>query len=114
MPNLVAYALDLAPLGGTPGAAAQLPLLGTETAGPTTYLTFTFRKRNGATDVTYTLQSNPSLLSPWADLVVDGADVIYEVVDPDLDGDGSASLVRYKVKVQPSDGARFLRLLVTQ
>jgi len=46
-------------------------------------------------------------------LIHDGNNVLREVVYADIDGDGSAQLIRYKVKIG-SETTYFLRMPVTQ
>jgi hypothetical protein len=109
VPNLLEYALDLNPLSTTP---PTLPSVGWDTSsanGP--WLTFSYRHNKSATDLTYEIWSSTDLKN-WTLQNADGARVIAETVNPDVDGDGTADLLRTRIKIGSNESKRFLRLQV--
>jgi len=70
-----------------------------------------YRRNTQATDLTWELMVTTNLLDPWSIWAVDNIRVFSEVVDPDVDGDGSAELMRYRVLMN-SDQSLFFRMTV--
>lgn len=70
-----------------------------------------YRRNTQATDLTWELMVTTNLLDPWSVWTVDNIRVFSEVVDPDVDGDGSAELMRYRVLMN-SDQSLFFRMTV--
>jgi hypothetical protein len=54
--------------------------------------------------------SEDLLNAPWLSLFVNSLDVVEELVDSNPDGDGSAQLVKLKVKIPASLAGKFLML----
>jgi hypothetical protein len=109
VPNLLEYALALDPLSPTP---PKLPSVGWDTSsanGP--WLTFSYRHNKSATDLTYEIWSSTDLKN-WTLQNADGASVIAETVNPDVDGNGTADLLRARIKPGSNESKRFLRLQV--
>lgn len=112
--NLLAYALDLDPLG----PAAALAGLAAPTLdrvmpnGP--WFTFTYRRNTGATDLGYSVQYSDDLTA-WDELLVDNTTTFAEIAVADPDGDGTSVLERIRTRIDPeASSARFLRLRITQ
>jgi len=57
------------------------------------WFSLTFRRNEGAADLTYTVQATSDLIN-WTNLVPDGQNVVEETVNADPDGDGSAIVKR--------------------
>lgn len=101
--NWLAYALDLPPLANLAGQAS-IPGVDLATAnGP--WLTFDFRiNQRAAASLQYSVLRSVSLLSDsWSTLSPNGIDVIEETLLADPDGDGSAALMRWRIKVSSSE-----------
>ncbi|WP_269539021.1 SGNH/GDSL hydrolase family protein [Cerasicoccus fimbriatus] len=96
--NWFAYALDLPPLDNLAGKTATFSTDSDTADGP--WLTFDFRTNQLATGIQYSvLRSEDLLPSSWTALSPDGVNVIEETLQADPDGDGSAALKRWRVKV---------------
>ena len=109
VPNLLEYALALDPLSTTP---PKLPSVGWDTSSPNgPWLTFSYRHNKSATDLTYEIWSSTDLKN-WTLQNADGASVIAETVNPDVDGDETADLLRTRIKIGSNESKRFLRLQV--
>ena len=108
--NIEAYAHDLSPLDAVGGT--NLPSLAvdvTSTNGP--WMVYTYRRNATAGDMSYRFFTSEDLMNaPWLSLFVNSLDVVEELVDANPDGDGSAQLVKLKVKVPPSLAGKFLML----
>ena len=108
--NVEAYAHDLSPL--SEASAADRPSLAvdsTSTNGP--WMVYTYRRNKTAGDMSYRFFTSEDLLNaPWRSLFINSLDVVEELVNPDPDGDGSAQLVKLKVKVAPDLAGKFLML----
>lgn len=90
--NLLAYALDLDPL--TTASGAQIPSARIIENNGRTYLAFEGRQNLLAPDLTYHLLGSETLEpGSWIRILPETSS--FEVVDDDVDGDGSARLVRY-------------------
>ena len=102
--NLLEYALDLNPNA----AETSLPSVALENDAGTDYLTLTFRRSLDAPDLTYTVESSADL-SSWSTATLEST----TVTNADVDGDGSAELVKVRVDItgQPK---QFVRLKVSQ
>ena len=108
--NLMEYALDLNPSAYDSTAGFPQPGTDTQTAGGP-WLTFTYRKNTSAKDLTYVVSATTNFVD-WGPLEIDGVNAVEEVADPNPDGDGSAILMRVRVKLVPGSPPRFLRLEV--
>ena len=110
--NLLAYAMDLPPVGPVPSGHLPRGEIDTTTAnGP--WLTFTYRENSAAADLGYGIQASTDLAG-WNPLVVNGATVISEVAHADPDGDGSCVLRRVRVQTATAGQPCFLRLRVNR
>lgn len=106
--NLLAYALNLPPLGPRASAAA-LPALTLKTTNPSgAWLDFTYRRNLAATDVVYTVLTSTDLVA-WSPVVA-----VPETVDPDADGDGRTVVERVRIQLSSGTPRRFLRLEVSR
>ena len=108
--NVEAYAHDLSPLDEA--AAADRPSIAVDlisTNGP--WMVYTYRRNKTAGDMSYRFFTSEDLLNaPWRSLFINSLEVVEELVNPDPDGDGSAQLVKLKVKVAPDLADKFLML----
>ena len=106
--NLVEYALGLAP-----DQSSAPPLAGRHPAGAQSYLTLTFARSLSATGVTLWVDVAPSLLGPWTAL-----DPLLPAnqtaVQNGVPAPGWQTLTIKDSIPLPSDGARFIRLRVTE
>jgi hypothetical protein len=108
--NVEAYAHDLSPLDAVSGT--NLPSFTvdtTSTNGP--WMVYTYRRNATAGDMSYRFFTSEDLLNtPWLSLFVNSLDVVEELVDSNPDGDGSAQLVKLKVKIPSTLAGKFLML----
>lgn len=111
--NLESYALDLDPVAPSGKRAKVLSGTDTVTAGGP-WFTLTYRRSLTATGVQMGVQATSDLATAPTDLTIDGVNVIQEVANPDVDGDGSAELVRIRVKIPAGAGKRFFSLQVAE
>lgn len=110
--NLMAYALDLQPM--VTADAARLPAFEVDSAtadGP--WLVYTYRRNPAVGDLSYRFMTSDDLMSTWSSVFVDGINTVEEIVDADPDGDGSAELMRLRVKVSPDTEKMFLKMQVS-
>jgi len=102
MVNLWEYATDTDPL-----TSNEVPASIT-TDPASVYINY--RRNKFASDLTWSLLVTSNLLSSWNVWAVDNVRVFSEVLDPDIDGDGSAELMRYQVLPAAEDQSLFFRL----
>jgi len=107
--NLWQFWMNLNPVSRN--LRGQLPRLVVESDSEANYLVFTMRERNGESDVLLGVETSATL-STWASTPIDGENLIREVVDADVDGDGSTSLVRYRLKLEGTEA--FMRLVLAR
>lgn len=107
--NLLCYAFGADPLA--PAPATLLPACAAIPEGAETWLSFTYRERLSAPDLTYRVLGSDDL-AVWTELTPDGSQVIRELADPDADGDGKFALHRVRVNTVSRPDVRFLRLHV--
>ncbi len=109
--NLIKYALDLPPLVSS---SPNLPQVASDTMTPDgPWLTFTYRRSLTATGIATAVRTSADL-DGWADVTFDNISAFEEIADPNPDGDGSAELVRVRLKIAPGESKRFLNLRVIQ
>lgn len=113
--NLVLYALGIRdPFATDP---SKLPRLTTSTgsgfAAGSNEVLFEFRKGTAGTALTFAVQQSPDLKT-WSTLVPDGATVFEEIANPNPDGDGSAVLMRYRIRFDSTAPNGFVRLQITE
>lgn len=101
--NLEEFAMDLDPLS----ASGLLPTISTDNLGPNVLINY--RRSRTATGITWYLHVTDNLLNTWSNWPVDNVRVYSDVIDPDVDGDGSAELMRYRVMPE-EDQQLFFRL----
>ena len=102
--NYWEYAMDLNPLV----ADASPFVISTDPTGP--YFHFDYRRNKLATDLIWSLRASSNLVSnAWITWPVDDVTVFSETLDLDIDGDGSAELMRYRILLG-SEKSRFFRL----
>jgi len=99
--NEIVYALDLDPLA-TP--LDQLPSAIIEPDGDNGEFVFQFRRNRIAEDLTMEVWLSDDLI------VWNPSGIEPEVIDPDIDGDGSAELVEVRVPLGPGELRKFARL----
>ncbi len=107
--NLGAYAYDLDPLAEV--QAGDLPYLevDTDTAnGP--WLDLIYRRNSSAGDLGYHLKASDDLTGNWEDVFLNGLDVVEETLDANPDGDGTAQLMRVRMKIATGDSQKFMCL----
>lgn len=110
--NWLAYALDLPPLATLTSQALSLGVDDASANGP--WMTFDFRINKRAPALQYVVLRSESLSSDqWTAVLPDGVNIIEETLIEDPDGDGSAALMRWRVKLTRSE-ACFLRLQVDE
>ncbi|WP_309383849.1 SGNH/GDSL hydrolase family protein [Cerasicoccus frondis] len=110
--NLLAYGLDLSPLSNLAGQAAAFNFDLDTPDGP--WVTLAYRVNQTASDLQYAvLRSYDLTVGSWSVLSPDDSTVFEEVIDVDPDGDGSAELRQWRIKM-PTDSPCFLKLEVTQ
>jgi len=107
--NFESYALDIDPVAASGKRAKVLAGTDSVTAGGP-WFTLTYRRSLTATGVVIGVQATSDLATPPVNLTIDGVNVIQEVANPDVDGDGSAELVRIRVKIPAGTGKRFFNL----
>jgi hypothetical protein len=111
--NLESYALDIDPVAPSGKRAKVAGAVDSTTPGGP-WFTTTFRRSLTASGVNVAIRaSTTSPASGFANLTVDGVDVIEEIVNADVDGDGSAELVRLRIKISLAN-KRFFDLNVTE
>jgi hypothetical protein len=106
--NLMEYALSQNPLavGSTPSPPFA-DYDSTTANGP--WATFAYRHNKTATDLTYYIWSSTDLTN-WTLQNVDGANVVTESLNSDMDGDGTTELLRTRIKLGPTETKRFFKL----
>jgi hypothetical protein len=110
--NLESYALDIDPVAPSGKRAKVTGAVDSTTPGGP-WFTTTFRRSLTASGVNVAIRaSTTSPASGFTNLTVDGVDVIEEIVNADVDGDGSAELVRLRIKISLAN-KRFFDLNVT-
>ena len=102
----MAYALG-ADLAANP-AAAQPTASFTAGTGTDQHLTLSYRRRLGATDATYQVETATDL-EEW----LGGAAVVEQVGSPAPNGDGTETVMVRVITPASADPARFIRLRVT-
>tara|TARA_R100000027_G_scaffold2734_8_gene2701 strand:+ start:23101 stop:24858 length:1758 start_codon:yes stop_codon:yes gene_type:complete len=109
--NALAYALDLSPMGSSePGHRPYLLYLPESDGGPC--IQFVFRKNSHAKDVTYEYLRSYTLMNDWEPVTVNGQNVIETTIDPDPDGDSTASLIAVRIFSFDTETPQFLKLRV--
>ncbi len=104
-------AMDLNPL--SPDSTFPFPPEVTQD-GVGRWFELIFRETTQMGESIIRLQQSPDLMSnSWEDVPVDGTTLLKETVDADPDGDGSAILFKYRVKLDMSAAQCFFRILVT-
>jgi len=108
--NLEAYAFDLSPM--EEASVTNLPQFTVDaTATNGTWMVYTYRRNKTAGDMSYRFFTSEDLLNaPMLSLFVNSIDVVEEIAHADPDGDGSAQLVRLKVKIAPELADKVLML----
>ena len=99
--------MDLDPLvfNESPFAVHILP------TGLGPFFQFDHRRNKLATELTWSLRASSNLLSNgWTTWPVDNIKVYHQVLETDVDGDGSAELMRYNILLDPADPSTFFRL----
>jgi hypothetical protein len=100
IPNLLAYALALDPVGDKTGRLPRLDLAGDSPP----LLRYRFRQQADAADLSLVVETSEDLVE-WAPLGTPPA-----VIDPDIDGDGSARLMEVALPLTQDGERLFLRL----
>jgi len=108
--NLIAYALDLSPTAPLPANALPAAAIDTVTAGGP-WTTFTYRENLRTMDIIPIVESSTDMVT-WTTVTPDGTNAILETISADVDGDGSAALRRMRLKQNPGETHRFMRLRV--
>lgn len=99
LPLIVHYAMATDPRAFSAGAFSGPELRVIDDAS---WLTLRYRRATEVADTIWNTLASPDLASPpeaWTALVPDGVNVIEEVIDSDLDGDGAATLVELRVRL---------------
>ena len=108
--NLMAYALALPPLPQISPDSLPLGALDPSTPnGP--WLTLTYRQNATAMDLQYVVESTTDLVT-WTPVTPDGVNATLETISQNVDGDGKAKLLRFRLKQTPGEDTRFLRLQI--
>lgn len=97
--NLLTYAIALDPLANK---SAGLPSVTTSDEN----LNFRFRRNLNAMDITVVVESSENL-NTWSDVLSTPI-----VVDPDVNGDGTAELLEISIPPEPNQTKRFARMRV--
>ena len=105
--NLMEYALDF---HAPNDASMPLPTSHFMDDGNDRWMVFTWRKNNWASDLTYSVEYSHDL-STWLPLQLDGIQVVETLLDNDIDGDASASLLETRAKID-SKSDLFMRLKI--
>jgi len=107
--NLLDYALVQNPLAP---ASPILPVSGYDGTTPNgPWVTLTYRHNKKATDLIYETWSSTDLTN-WTLQNAEGINVIQEIVNSDVDGDGTTELCRTRIKLGANETKRFLRLQI--
>ena len=100
--NLLAFGMNLSPI--SPVDPADLPATSVTVEGETKTISYTLRRNVNASDLVFSLETTADLqASVWQTVTELSSGVSMEVVDMDIDGDGSTQLVRYLVEL-PDQG----------
>ena len=91
--NLMEYAMDTDPLLADPSALSG----GIVSNG--SFFAIDYRRNKQADDITWTFWKTPSLLEAWDAYAVDGVDTFEDIIDADVDGDGSAEWVQTRINI---------------
>ena len=102
IPNLILYAMDLNPTLREPGK--NLPAI-EETSDEST-ISFSYRRNKTATSIIFRPQSSGDL-SNWIPINASDPNITITVLDPNVDGDGSAELIKVEMPRSPQ---HFFRL----
>jgi parallel beta-helix repeat protein len=106
--NLMEYALSQNPLAvGSIPSPPSVTYDSITRYGP--WANFTYRHNKTATDLTYEIWSSTDL-TDWTLQNADGVNVIQETANSDMDGDGTAELLRTRIKVGPTETKHFFKL----
>lgn len=73
------------------------------------FFTFLYRRNSNAGNASFVFETS-SDLSIWTAPTFDSVNAIQEVIDPDIDGDGSAELIRYRIRLNPGETRLFGRI----
>ncbi len=103
--NLLEYALRTAPLAADSSAA---PTVATVSENGLAYAALVHRRNKATADLDWGYETSTDLVA-WSTLEVP----VGEVVDPDVDGDGLAELVRVLVPLTGAEPRLFLRVRAT-
>ncbi|MGF1452054.1 MAG: DUF4350 domain-containing protein [Opitutales bacterium] len=103
-PNLWQYLMNLHP--GDANARSKLPRVSISQEAEESYFVITMRERVDATGLELDVEHSQNLFG-WEPADEAGLNFTREVIDPDVDGDGSTALVEYKIP--RAQGRVFLR-----
>ncbi|WOO39428.1 LamG-like jellyroll fold domain-containing protein [Rubellicoccus peritrichatus] len=92
IPNIILFAMDLDPVALNPDAT--LPRVASPTDSNT--FSFTYRRSKLVDSIVFYPQYSNDLIT-WNAIDADAPDVTISVIDPDVDGDGSAELILVEV-----------------
>ena len=104
--NLMEYAMDTNPLILDP------PTPTGSTVSNGTFFVMDYRRNKQAQDITWTFWKTPSLLESWEPYTVDGTNTFEDILDSDVDGDGTAELVRNRTNIE-TNNQFFFRCSIT-
>jgi len=105
--NLYEYAFDF----GAPGEYANLlPVFEVFEDGNEQWAALVWRQNNSASELNFIVEYSYDL-SIWHPVTIDGVDFVRSVIDADIDGDLSASLIETRARVTTTDNL-YLRLVV--
>jgi hypothetical protein len=106
--NLMEYAFGQNPLAVGPLPSPPFSDYDSTTAnGPWAALSYRHNKK--ATDLSYDIWSSIDLTN-WTLQNVDGANVLTESINSDVNGDGTTELLRTRIKLGPTETKRFFKL----
>jgi len=101
-------AMDLNPRQDQPQFRFPVELV---PSGGSTWVEYRVREATNMGDTRLVLNVSQSLRDEdWAEPGIDGVDVIKEIVDADPDGDGSAILYQYRIRIPENQDSLFLRV----
>ncbi|MDD3275792.1 MAG: SGNH/GDSL hydrolase family protein [Kiritimatiellales bacterium] len=110
--NLMAYALDL-PAMATVNTTNRPSITLDEASADGPWLIYNYRRNPTASDISYSFMRNDNLSAAWSSISIDGTQAVEETVNANPDGDGSAALMRLRVKVAPDTEKMFLKMQVS-
>ena len=107
-PNLWQYWMNLNPV--QPNDEHSLPRIRLGLAGE--YLEFTTRERIDVSNFILTFEALPDIGDPSQAAVLEAGAIVRDVINADIDGDGSTALVRYRIQL--TSGGGFFQMMLTE